>query len=135
MDLYPESYVWFLIVAYRERLRWIVKPKRRRGPETPDFVFPLGKLEKIEGKKDKRYTGLIPNDLRRSAVRNLIRAGVPERVAISISGHKTRAVFDRYNITSEQDVVDAIRKLKSKNAVSNSETSVKVARNPRKLLK
>jgi intergrase/recombinase len=70
-------------------------------------------LTEVEGKQNPRYTGLIINDLRRSAIKNLMKAGVNEKVAMKISGHKTRNVFDRYHIVDTEDVVDAMRHVQS----------------------
>lgn len=57
------------------------------------------------------YRGLIFHDLRRTAARNLRRAGIPETVIMKIGGWRTRSVFERYAIVSRNDIADAMRKL------------------------
>ncbi|MGC1607680.1 MAG: site-specific integrase [Candidatus Acidiferrum sp.] len=83
--------------------------------------------EWAEATKAAEMPGLLVHDLRRSAIRNLIAAGVPEKVAMSISGHKTRAVFDRYHIVSTDDVSNAMKKLQNNQLTQsrNGETLVR----------
>lgn len=84
-----------------------------------DLLSPAERPDRSSGEFRKRwktacvFAGVAernPYDLWRTAGRNLVRSGTPETVAMRISGHRTRAVFDRYNIVSEKNLREAITK-------------------------
>jgi integrase len=114
-----------------------------RNPECP-FIFqrkgkPIKRFSKAWAKAcktaglwamDKKTGEMGPSklfhDFRRTAIRNNVRAGIPERVAMMISGHKTRSLFERYNIVSDRDLKEAAKKQENYVQIQNGYNTVTV---------
>jgi integrase len=82
----------------------------RNGPKKPQRIVSFGKAWKTACRL-AGCPGRIPHDLRRTAVRTMVRRGVPERVAMQLTGHRTPSIFARYNIVSPADLTEAARRM------------------------
>jgi integrase len=78
---------------------------------TGEVLYAPSRGPRSKPKAKMVYQRMIFHDLRRTGARNLVHAGVPEKVCMAIGGWKTRSVFDRYTIVSPKDVAEAGRKL------------------------
>ena len=130
---------------YGDMAEWLDKQEQVHEGECPGCNYLLfwhkedvGQFVKVEaGSKLKTFykswktaakragvPDILPHDMRRSAIRNMVQeAGLTEAQAMKISGHKTRAVFDRYNIVSVKGILESGKKLDSwmKDATAKAE--------------
>ena len=111
------------LVGPLEEISKMLREMRKSFPKGNDQVFSFRNFRKewdkacdalglgVFNKKTGTYKGLMPHDFRRSAARNLIKAGVDRRTAMKITGHKTEHIFERYNIKTTEDVKEALLKV------------------------
>jgi integrase len=97
----------------------LVKMFRKDGP-----VFDVRNLRKewVKAIKAAGCPDILLHDLRRSAVRNMRKSGVSESVVMKVSGHKTAAIFRRYDIISDDDLHEAMEAVET-----NGHSTVTVA--------
>jgi integrase len=120
-----------LVAAQVERVKTL---ERTMGRVVP-YLFPHlegpHRGKRIGGFKNAWRTacvqagcsGMLRHDFRRTAVRNMVNLGVPKRVAMKVSGHRSRSVFDRYHIVSPGDLQEVARKLTGTFSGTMSSTS------------
>jgi integrase len=115
----PHARVARLLGEQLERVRGL---ERKEGRIIPSLFPCRGRQRLGQPRRDFRkawatactkagMSGMLRHDFRRTAVRNLVNSGVPERVAMKVTGHRTRSVFDRYHIVSPGDLQDVARRL------------------------
>jgi integrase len=112
--LYLELQLWQMMRGLHAQYKM---KKKENDPACCPYVFHLqgkriGSLRKVWNTACKKagMPGMLFHDFRKTTVRNMVRAGIPERVVMAISGHRTRAVFGRYNIVSAEDLSKAAQK-------------------------
>jgi integrase len=118
------------VIWLTDELKAMLEGQRATCPAGCPWVFHRNgkRIKDLRGAWDKacQEAGLrdkVPHDLRRSAVRNLVRAGVPERIAMQVTGHADRSVFERYNIANPGDLQHAARVMSNYNPVSGADTA------------
>ncbi len=99
-----------LLPIYGEMRHWLEMAHAERNPKCP-YVFQSKGCRMIFNWRTWNSLcelggapGLHFHDLRRTALTNMVRAGIPEKVAMEISGHRTRRTFDRYHIVSDRNI-------------------------------
>jgi integrase len=115
-----EARIIYMSVEFREMLAGLWEARAQQDNKIP-YVFPNRKgvgrivnMRKSWGRALKKVglEGKLFHDFRRTAIRNMVRAGVSESVAMRVSGHKDRSVFERYNIVNEKDLKDASKQMR-----------------------
>jgi integrase len=110
------------IPIYGEMRPWLEMQKAERDQKWPDCRWVFHYLSKpigshLKGFVDACVAAGVPalrfHDLRRSAIRNMERAGMPRKLAMEISGHRTESVYRRYDIVSTQDIALAAARMEN----------------------
>lgn len=107
-----------------ERRRSLTREREKELGRIIPFVFhrdlgqPIRSFRKAWAKACRAagVPGRVPHDFRRTAVRNLVRHGVPEKIAMAMVGWKSRQMLDRYNVVTTSDLHEAARRLDRANS-------------------